>query len=84
MVDVEHDRQDAHCRFDGPALVLWGARGTLPRFFHIRAIWRRRLVQPEFATIDGGHFFIDEQPEASAAALLRFLDAAESGERMLA
>ncbi len=76
MVDVAHDAEDAGRLFDGPALVCWGADGVLPTLFDLPALWGERLACMRCASVPGGHFFIDQNPRATAALLEDFLSGA--------
>ena len=56
-------------------LVLWGGRGVVQALFDPMALWRAAsadaaAVQGE--ALDCGHYLPEEQPEATAARLLRF------------
>ncbi len=77
-IDLVHDRESRARPGGGDKvacdlLVLWGERGVVHRLFDPMALWRDQcsgLVtgQPMAA----GHFIPEEQPEATAAALLQF------------
>lgn len=75
-IDAAHDRADraAGRRIACPVLALWGARGLLPRWYDVLAIWRDWAEQAQGAAIDCGHYLAEEAPEATLAALLPFLD----------
>ena len=77
-LDRAHDDAD---RAEGrriacPLLVLWSARGPLATWYEAEsgplALWRPFGQDVRGHTIDGGHFFPEEAPEATAAALIRF------------
>jgi len=74
-IDLEHDAADLARTVDCPALVLYGAQGAMARLYDIPAQWRDRLPRMGSAALPGGHFFVDQQPERTAQALLEFLDA---------
>lgn len=71
--DFGHDAADLGRRVACPALVLYGASGTMARAYDVPATWADRLADMRAEAIPGGHFFIDTAPEATAAALLDFL-----------
>lgn len=58
-----------------PLLVLWGAAGIPSETAGPLAIWREWANAVEGGPIDSGHFVCEENPEATAAALLAFLAA---------
>lgn len=72
-VDLALDRADLHRRVAVPALVLYGAEGAMARAFDVPATWADRLHSMQSAAIPGGHFFVDQAPEATAEALQAFL-----------
>jgi haloacetate dehalogenase len=72
-VDIGHDALDLGRRVDCPALVLYGADGAMARLMDVPATWAPRLADMRAAAIPGGHFFPDQNPEATAEALLGFL-----------
>jgi haloacetate dehalogenase len=74
-IDLEHDRASRAAgdvvRCD--LLVLWGAHGVVERLFDPEALWRAQCagrVVPK--TLPCGHFLPEEQPDATADALLDF------------
>jgi haloacetate dehalogenase len=78
-IDREHDRSD---RVDGrrvrcPVLVLWGAGGALDTWYAEESgplgLWRAWSDQVQGGSLRAGHFFPEEAPEQTAAALHRFL-----------
>jgi haloacetate dehalogenase len=78
-VDAERDDADAAAgrRIACPVLVLWAARAALPRFYgDVLGVWRPWAPDVRGAAIDGTHFFPEDRPEETAAALLAFLRAA--------
>jgi haloacetate dehalogenase len=74
-IDDELDRRDrgAHRRIGCPVLVLWSARGQLPRWFHVLNVWRRWADDVRGDGIDAGHFLAEDAPEPVSAALATFL-----------
>ena len=73
-IDLEHDAADLHRRVTCPSLVLYGAQGAMARLFDLPAQWQQRCDHVTAAALPGGHFFIDQFPAETAAALLDFLD----------
>ena len=73
-IDCALDQQDLARQVDCPSLVLWGSAGVLAQRFDVRSLWAKRLAQPQFATVNGGHFFVDPLPVQTAEILGRFLD----------
>jgi hypothetical protein len=74
-VDLAHDAQDLHRQVAAPALVLYGADGAMARLMDVPATWAPRLARMQAQALPGGHFFPDQAPEDTAAALRAFLDA---------
>jgi haloacetate dehalogenase len=72
-IDFDLDAADLDKRVTCPALVLYGADGTMAKAYDVAATWRDRLTQMQSAAVPGGHFFVDEHPNATARALLDFL-----------
>jgi haloacetate dehalogenase len=75
-VDVQHDDgdRDAGRRIGCPVLVLWAARGGLPRFYaDVLDVWRPWAADLRGAGIDAGHFLAEDSPEETGAQLLAFL-----------
>ncbi|SPH17437.1 Haloacetate dehalogenase H-1 [Defluviimonas aquaemixtae] len=72
-IDFDLDAADLGCRVDAPSLVLYGDTGAMARAYDVPATWADRLSAMQAAAVPGGHFFIDTNPDATAAALLGFL-----------
>jgi haloacetate dehalogenase len=75
-VDVEHDDVDRVTgrRIECPVLVLWAARGALPRFYrHVLDVWRPWASDVRGTGIDAGHFLAEDRPRETADELLAFL-----------
>jgi haloacetate dehalogenase len=72
-VDFDLDAADLHRRITCPALVMYGADGAMARAYDVPATWADRLDNMRTAPVTGGHFFVDEHPEATTQALLDFL-----------
>ena len=72
-IDLALDTADLGRRVPCPALVMYGAGGTMARFYDVPETWRDRLSDMRAVAIPGGHFFVDEHPQETAEALLGFL-----------
>lgn len=75
-VDVVHDDADraAGRRITCPVLVLWAARGGLPRFYpDVLEVWRPWAPDVRGEALDATHFLAEDRPEETAAQLLSFL-----------
>ncbi|GAA1164757.1 alpha/beta hydrolase [Ornithinimicrobium humiphilum] len=68
-VDLEHDAADLDVLLEVPTFPVWGAEGLLKDLFDIEAEWRRRCAHVVGRTVPGGHFFPDQQPEATAEVI---------------
>jgi len=75
--DLENDEADraAGKMITCPLLALWGGVGIANESGGPLAIWRQWAPQAQGKLIDSGHFLTEENPEATAAALLDFLSA---------
>lgn len=77
-LDREHDRADlaAGRKIACPLLALWSASGGLASWYEDEggplALWDRWADEVTGRPIDGGHFFPEEHPEATAEALSDF------------
>jgi haloacetate dehalogenase len=80
-IDLEHDRASraAGERIVCDTLLMWGERGVVHRLFDPVALWQAQCTRPLRAQLiaDAGHFIPEEQPQATADALLDFLGARE-------
>ncbi|WP_439497044.1 alpha/beta fold hydrolase [Bosea sp. (in: a-proteobacteria)] len=78
-IDRDHDADDRENgrRIACPVLALWSARGALAQWYAADggplAIWRRWAETAAGEGVQGGHFFPEEHPEATARALRAFL-----------
>lgn len=75
VLDRAHDEADRGRKVEVPSLVLYGASGVMAKHFDVRAVWAGYLADFETRAIPGGHFFIDQSPAETGAALKAFLDA---------
>lgn len=71
-IDLEHDAEDDG-RLGMPALVLYGTDGVMARLYDVPVVWSERLENMSAMAIPGGHFFIDQSPEATVTAMTDFL-----------
>jgi haloacetate dehalogenase len=79
--DREQDAADKRAgrRIKCPVLALWSGRGPLDAWYTAAggplAIWREWADNVEGGSVNAGHFFPEEVPEQTAAALASFLAA---------
>jgi haloacetate dehalogenase len=71
--DFELDAADLGRTVAAPTLVLFGAQGAMARAYDVPATWADRCETVQSQAIPGGHFFIDQSPQETTAALRRFL-----------
>lgn len=76
-IDLEHDRADAGRRVEVPLLALWGTRGVVGRE-DVLAVWQERGTDVRGASVDAGHFLVEEASEESLDVLRGFLSAART------
>jgi len=75
-IDLEHDRasREAGTRITCPMLALWGAKGSLPKWYQPLEIWRGYAAGPlDGGPINSGHYLAEEAPEECLAWLDKFL-----------
>jgi haloacetate dehalogenase len=72
--DLAHDEADraAGNKIGSPTLVLWGSAGIPNETASPLATWRQWANDVRGEAIDSGHFLCEENPDATAAALLAF------------
>lgn len=72
--DLAHDEADhaAGRKITCPLMALWGDAGIPSRTGSPLDIWRLWATDVEGTGVDAGHFVAEENPEATAAALLPF------------
>lgn len=75
-VDLAHDMADAGRMIECPALILYGADGVMANLFDISAQWRKLCRSMQASSLPGGHFFIDQHPNETAALVRAFLSVA--------
>jgi len=73
-VDRQADDADrkAGRHITGPVLALWGSSGIPAASPDPLALWRPYAPTITGKAIDGGHFLPEENPQATAQALLAF------------
>jgi haloacetate dehalogenase len=77
-IDRTHERTDLAegRRLTCPLLVLWSASGSLGSWYESEggplALWKAWSTEVHGFGLDGGHFFPEELPDQTAAALRRF------------
>jgi haloacetate dehalogenase len=76
--DLEHDEADraAGKRIACPLLALWGSAGIPNETGGPLKIWQQWAPQATGKPVDSGHFLAEENPDATAQALLDFFAAA--------
>jgi haloacetate dehalogenase len=85
-IDREHDSVDLANgrRIACPLLVLWSARGPLAHWYQGQGgplgVWKTWADDVQGRAVDGGHFFPEEAPEATAEALGRFFALPDRGD----
>ncbi len=72
--DFELDEADRTTgrRIACPVLVLWGARGALPRWYDVLAVWRDWAGNVRGRGLDSGHYLPEEAPEETWTELRSF------------
>ncbi|MGI9334927.1 MAG: alpha/beta fold hydrolase [Gammaproteobacteria bacterium] len=73
-LDIEHDRADREAgrRIECPTLVLWGRGYLKSKTGSPLEVWREWATDVREVALDCGHFVLEEEPEAAAAALIEF------------
>jgi haloacetate dehalogenase len=66
--DADRGRRRIAC----PVLALWGARGKLPEWYDVLAVWRDWADDVHGRALDCGHHLPEEAPEETYAELHRF------------
>jgi len=72
-VDLVHDAADWQVKVRCPSLAVWGEGGLMHRLFDFRQEWSGRCVDLQSVCLPGGHFLVDQHPDAIAAVLRGFL-----------
>lgn len=71
-IDLVHDESDRERKVSCPTLVLWSATSMWARH-DILEIWKARVEDVRGSALTCGHFLPEEDPERTAAELIRFL-----------
>jgi haloacetate dehalogenase len=71
-IDDEHDTADRHLKLHCPVLVLWGLKGACETCFDMKCIWRDRVEDVIFQTLDTNHYLAEEDPDRTFEALYTF------------
>ncbi|SDC24962.1 alpha/beta fold hydrolase [Belnapia rosea] len=75
-IDLEHDRASraAGQKVQCPLLALWGAKGSIPKWYEPLAIWRDYASgEVTGGGVNSGHYLAEEAPEEVLIWLGRFL-----------
>jgi haloacetate dehalogenase len=72
-VDLALDQADINRKIGCPTLVFFGAAGQMAHLFDIPGEWRKRCEHVAEASLPGGHFFVDQFPDETAAVLMDFI-----------
>ena len=72
-LDLEDDAADLGRMVGCPALVLYGAQGAMARYYDVPGTWADRLENMQAEAIPGGHFFVEQSPGETLAAMRGFL-----------
>jgi haloacetate dehalogenase len=71
-IDLIHDAADQAQKIACPTLLLWSATGMWATY-DMLDVWRSRAEDVQGVALEGGHFLPEENPEHTAAELMRFL-----------
>jgi haloacetate dehalogenase len=71
-IDLIHDEADMGHKISCPTLLLWSATGMWATYDMLE-VWRSRAEDVQGVALDCGHFLPEEDPERTAAELIRFL-----------
>ena len=70
-IDLIHDEADKEYKISCPTLVLWSLTSWTK--FDVLAVWKEYTKDVQGFAFDCGHFLPEEEPERTAAELIRFL-----------
>jgi haloacetate dehalogenase len=75
-IDRGHDDADrGRRRIECPVIVLWSARGALPRLYDdVLGVWRPWAREIGGRGLDASHFLVEDEPETVARELTALLD----------
>jgi haloacetate dehalogenase len=72
-IDLIHDEADIDNKIQCPVQALWGLHGMMERHFDVIACWKERSASDVTGeALACGHFLPEEEPNATADALLAF------------
>jgi haloacetate dehalogenase len=71
-IDLIHDEADKEHKISCPTLLLWSAT-SMWATYDILEVWRSRAEDVQGIALDCGHFLPEEEPQRTAAELIRFL-----------
>ena len=77
-LDRLHDAADrsSHRRITAPLLVLWSAEGPLGSWYTAQGgpvgVWKEWAENVRGQALEAGHFFPEELPDETIAALMQF------------
>ena len=77
-IDQVHDEADAGRLLTQPLLALWGTRGLVGRS-DVLDVWRGYAAQVTGASVDAGHFLVEERPDETLALLQDWLRTPPAG-----
>ncbi|MEM8730893.1 MAG: alpha/beta hydrolase [Pseudomonadota bacterium] len=72
-LDVQDDCEDLNRQVPCQSLVLYGEHGVMAKYYDVPGSWSARLTSMQSQSIPGGHFFIEQSPEETLAAVSAFL-----------
>jgi haloacetate dehalogenase len=72
-VDLEHDEADLDRPLACPLLALWAAHAFVATRGDVLGAWRRRALDVRGGPVPGGHYFPEQSPAETIAALMPFL-----------
>ncbi len=73
-IDIAHDGAD-QTKLQMPLLALWGANGAIAAHFDCLALWREHADFVAGKPLQGGHYLVEEVPEAVLAEWVPFFAA---------
>ena len=75
-IDLVHDRADvaAGLKLTQPLRVLWAEQGAVGRYFDVMHLWRERASDVSGASVAGGHYLAEENPEQVLTQAFEFFN----------
>ncbi len=72
-IDLVHDEDHEHNKISCPLHIVWGEHGIIARLFSPLEDWQAKAaVKVTGKALAGGHFLLDEVPDAMLAEMLMF------------